>query len=106
MQISSYQGNTRRSLLLPLHRGIGNECRLIFEADNRRVAEADGPNEAGLIVYAVNNSVTVDREREIISARDREWSNRLQSQDLLQPGSLDLDVAIAWYVSIQKVSKS
>ena len=32
-------------------------------------------------------------------ARDREWSNRLESQDTLHPDSPDLDLAIAWYVS-------
>ena len=29
--------------------------------------------------------------------RDREWSNRLESQDTLHPDSPDLDIAIAWY---------
>lgn len=35
-------------------------------------------------------------------ARDREWSNRLQSQDMLHPNDPDVDVAIAWYASLKR----
>lgn len=46
----------------------------------------------------------IDREEAdlIRLARDREWSNRLQSQDTMHPDSPDLDVAIAWYVSVKR----
>jgi hypothetical protein len=33
-------------------------------------------------------------------ARDREWSNRIESQDTLHPGSPDLDAALAWYMRL------
>jgi len=104
MQVSG--SNTRRPLLLPLRRGIGNECRLIFESDGRRVAEADGPNEGGLIVDAVNRSseLTDAQKTNIVLARDREWSNRLQAQDTIHPDSTDFDLAIAWYTKSQKSS--
>ncbi len=96
-------GSNIRQLQLPLRRGTGNECRLIFENGGRRLAEADGPNEAILIVDAINTSatntrITDEQKRLIILTRDREWSNRIQSQDTIHPDSPNFNLAVAWYV--------
>lgn len=37
-------------------------------------------------------------EAEVERRRDRQWSNRIESQDTLRPDSPDVELALAWYM--------
>ena len=43
------------TIRLPLHRGIGNECRYVFEADGEELCAVRGPNSAAALVSLVNS---------------------------------------------------
>jgi len=88
----------REALLEPMNEyavasGAWGDCKLTG-GGFQKASDAVNAAATDIAVQMVEGAVATERLK-----RDREWSNRLKSQDTIHPDSPDLDVAIAWYVS-------